>query len=255
MKNIFTIFLTLLISLSAHAVLKEKDLPQTLQILRIELTNYHRELSMLIEVNKKQSEGMRNQLMETLLRSNQNSLMLYSQKQEYVFDLTYACNEATDQYRLFQKQQLPFKNFLNKASNDIARYDSLIGSLRVMPVAMLSQEAQTDRNICLTLATNIRNSLEENRSTMKDYIRYYDMTEERLSHLNDYAQKRYNDIQTSIFKNGEANYWTIIKNWSTYWQTMQQTVSKKYQPNESSQWDSRWIFGLLISTILFAIIA
>ena len=255
MKNIFTIFLTLLISLSAHAVLKEKDLPQTLQILRIELTNYHRELSMLIEVNKKQSEGMRNQLMETLLRSNQNSLMLYSQKQEYVFDLTYACNEATDQYRLFQKQQLPFKNFLNKASNDIARYDSLIGSLRVMPVAMLSQEAQTDRNICLTLATNIRNSLEENRSTMKDYIRYYDMTEERLSHLNDYAQKRYNDIQTSIFKNGEVNYWTIIKNWSTYWQTMQQTVSKKYQPNESSQWDSRWIFGLLISTILFAIIA
>ena len=255
MKNIFTIFLTLLISLSAHAVLKEKDLPQTLQILRIELTNYHRELSMLIEVNKKQSEGMRNQLMETLLRSNQNSLMLYSQKQEYVFDLTYACNEATDQYRLFQKQQLPFKNFLNKASNDIARYDSLIGSLRVMPVAMLSQEAQTDRNICLTLATNIRNSLEENRSTMKDYIRYYDMTEERLSHLNDYAQKRYNDIQTSIFKNGGANYWTIVKNWGSYWQAMQETVSKKYQPNESSQWDSRWIFGLLISTILFAIIA
>lgn len=255
MKKNFIIFLALLITLSAHAVLKEKDLPQTLQILRIELTNYHRELSMLIEVNKKQSEGMRNQLMETLLRSNQNSLMLYSQKQEYVFDLTYACNEATDQYRLFQKQQLPFKNFLNKANNDIARYDSLIGSLRAMPVTMLSLEAQTDRNICLTLATNIRNSLEENRSTMKDYIRYYDMTEERLSHLNDYAQKRYNDIQTSIFKNGGANYWTIVKNWGSYWQTMRQTVSKKYQPNESSQWDSRWIFGLLISTILFAIIA
>jgi len=255
MKKNFIIFLALLITLSAHAVLKEKDLPQTLQILRIELTNYHRELSMLIEVNKKQSEGMRNQLMETLLRSNQNSLMLYSQKQEYVFDLTYACNEATDQYRLFQKQQLPFKNFLNKANNDIARYDSLIGSLRAMPVTMLSLEAQTDRNICLTLATNIRNSLEENRSTMKDYIRYYDMTEERLSHLNDYAQKRYNDIQTSIFKNGGANYWTIVKNWGSYWQAMQETVSKKYQPNESSQWDSRWIFGLLISTILYAIIA
>ena len=255
MKKFVTIFLALLITLSAHAVLKEKDLPQTLQILRIELTNYHRELSMLIEVNKKQSEGMRNQLMETLLRSNQNSLMLYSQKQEYVFDLTYACNEATDQYRLFQKQQLPFKNFLNKANNDIARYDSLIGSLRAMPVTMLSLEAQTDRNICLTLATNIRNSLEENRSTMKDYIRYYDMTEDRLSHLNDYAQKRYNDIQTSIFKNGGANYWTIVKNWGSYWQAMQETVSKKYQPNESSQWDSRWIFGLLISTILYAIIA
>ena len=163
MKRFATIFLILLITISAHAVLKEKDLPQTLQILRIELMNYHRELSQMIELNKKQSENMRNQLMETLLRSNQNSLMLYSQKQEYVFDLTYACNEATDQYRMFQRQQLPFKSFLNKANNDIARYDSLIGSLRAMPVTMLSEQAQTDRNICLTLATNIRHSLEENR--------------------------------------------------------------------------------------------
>ena len=124
MKRFATILLVMLITLSAHAVLKEKDLPQTLQILRTELMNYHRELSQMIEMNKKQSENMRNQLMETLLRSNQNSLMLYSQKQEYVFDLTYACNEATDQYRMFQRQQLPFKTFLNKANNDIARYDS-----------------------------------------------------------------------------------------------------------------------------------
>ena len=255
MKRFATIFLVMLITLSAHAVLKEKDLPQTLQILRTELMNYHRELSQMIEMNKKQSENMRNQLMETLLRSNQNSLMLYSQKQEYVFDLTYACNEATDQYRMFQRQQLPFKTFLNKANNDIARYDSLIGSLRAMPASMLSEQAQTDRNICLTLATNIRHSLEENRTTMQDYIRYYDMAEERLSHLNDYAQKRYNDIQTSIFRNGGDNYWNILKKWGYYWQTMSQTVKKKYQPNENSQWDSRWIFGLLISTILYAIIA
>ena len=255
MKRFATIFLILLITISAHAVLKEKDLPQTLQILRIELMNYHRELSQMIELNKKQSENMRNQLMETLLRSNQNSLMLYSQKQEYVFDLTYACNEATDQYRMFQRQQLPFKTFLNKANNDIARYDSLIGSLRAMPVTMLSEQAQTDRNICLTLATNIRHSLEENRSTMQDYIRYYDMAEERLSHLNDYAHKRYNDIQTNIFKNGGSSFWSILKEWGTHWQTMTQTVKKKYQPNENSQWDSRWIFGLLISTILYAIVA
>ena len=255
MKRFATILLVMLITLSAHAVLKEKDLPQTLQILRIELMNYHRELSQMIEMNKKQSENMRNQLMETLLRSNQNSLMLYSQKQEYVFDLTYACNEATDQYRTFQRQQLPFKTFLNKANNDIARYDSLIGSLRAMPVTMLSEQAQTDRNICLTLATNIRHSLEENRSTMQDYIRYYDMAEERLSHLNDYAHKRYNDIQTNIFKNGGDSFWSILKKWGTYWQTMTRTVKKKYQPNENSQWDSRWIFGLLISTILYVIIA
>ena len=254
-KAFLVILLALLTTLQGHAVLKEKDLPQTLQILRTELTNYHRELSQMIEQNRQQNEQVRNQLIDIMKSSNQNSLMLYSQKQDYVFDLTYACHEATEQYHNFQRKQLPFKTFITKAETDIARYDSLIGALQSMPVTMLDQQAQIDRNVCLTLATNIRNSLDDNRSMMQDYIRYYDMTEQRLSHLNDYAQKRYNDIQTSIFRNGGETYFHIIKAWGRNWHTMVSTVHKKYQPNENSQWDSRWIFGLLISIIFYGIIA
>ena len=256
MRKAFIIILfALLTTLQGHAVLKEKDLPQTLQILRTELTNYHREMSMLILANRQQNEQVRNQLIDIMKSSNQNSLMLYSQKQDYVFDLTYACHEATEQYHNFQRKQLPFKTYLSKIESDIARYDSLIGALHSMPITMLDQQAQIDRNVCLTLATNIRNSLDNNRTMMQDYIRYYDMTEQRLSHLNDYAQKRYNDIQTSIFRNGGATYFHIIKAWGSNWKTMVETVHKKYQPNEDSQWDSRWIFGLLISIIFYGIIA
>ena len=256
MRKAFLIILfALLTALQVHAVLKEKDLPQTLQILRTELTNYHRELSMMIRQNRQQNEQMHYQLVEIMKRSNQNSLMLYSQKQDYVFDLTYACHEATEQYHNFQRQQVPFKTFLSKIDTDIARYDSLIGSLQSMPVTVLEQQAQIDRNVCLTLATNIRNSLLENRLMMQEYIHYYDMTDQRLSNLNDYAQKRYNDIQTSIFLNGGVNYFHIISHWGEYWSKMVSTVHKKYQPNEDSQWDSRWIFGLLISIIFYAIIA
>lgn len=254
-KSFIIILLAVLTTLQGHAVLKEKDLPQTLQILRTELTNYHRELSVQIERNREQSEMVRNQLIDIMKSSNQNSLMLYSQKQDYVFDLTYACHEATEQYHEFQRKQLPFKTFLSKAETDIARYDSLIGALRAMPVTMLDRQGQIDRNVCLTLATNIRNSLDDNRAIMQDYIHYYNMTEQRLSHLNDYAQKRYNDIQTSIFRNGGETYFHIIAQWGRYWNTMVQTVRKKYQPNDESQWDSRWIFGLLISIIFYAIIA
>ena len=254
-KSFIIILLAVLTTLQGHAVLKEKDLPQTLQILRTELTNYHRELSVQIERNREQSEMVRNQLIDIMKSSNQNSLMLYSQKQDYVFDLTYACHEATEQYHEFQRKQLPFKTFLIKAETDIARYDSLIGALRAMPITMLDRQGQIDRNVCLTLATNIRNSLDDNRAIMQDYIHYYNMTEQRLSHLNDYAQKRYNDIQTSIFRNGGETYFHIIAQWGRYWNTMVQTVRKKYQPNDESQWDSRWIFGLLISIIFYAIIA
>ncbi len=255
MKRLVTFLLVLLTTLGAQAVLKEKDLSQTLQILRGELSTYHRELSQQIERNKQQSERVRQRLMTTMQRSNQNSLMLYSQNQEYVFDLTYACHEATEQYQEFQRQQLPFKIFLQHAEAEIARYDSLIGSLRAMPVGLLDDQAKEDRNICLTLATNIRSSMEENRSTLQEYIRYYDFTEQRLSHLNDYANKRYNEIQTNIFRNGGDTYFNILKEWNRYWRNMVRTVKKKYEPNEKSQWDSRWIFGLLFSTFFFAVIA
>jgi small-conductance mechanosensitive channel len=181
--------------------------------------------------------------------------MLYSQKLDYVFDLTYACHEATEQYYDFQRQQLPFKMFMDKTESEIARYDSLITSLKSMPITILDDKGKTDRNVCLTLASNIRNSLLENRATLNDYIRIYDRTEQRLSNLNDYAQNRYLDIQTNIFKNGGDSYFTILGNWSRYWRNMERTVEKKYQPNAHSQWDSRWIFGLLFSTIIYAIIA
>lgn len=239
----------------AHAVLKEKDLSQTLRILRTELTDYHRELQQRMEMDQRQSEQVRERLVSIMKRSNQNSLMLYSQKQEYVFDLTYACHEATELYQEFTRQRLPFKVFMNKAESEIARYDSLIVSLKAMPPSMLDRQTSTDRSVCLTLATSIRNALEENRVTMEEYIHIYELTEQRLSRQNDYAQKRYNDIQTSIFRNGGESYFTILKNWGHQWRRMSETVKKKYQPTDNSQWDSRWIFGLLISVIFYAIIA
>ena len=36
---------------------------------------------------------------------------------------------------------------------------------------------------------------------------------------------------------------------------MTETVAKKYEPTDNSQWDSRWIFGLLISIVFYAVIA
>ena len=105
MKRILTIMLVMLVTMSAQAVLKEKDLQQTLQILRTELTIHHRELSQRIEMNRKQNEQVRQRLIETMKRADQNSLMLYSQKLDYVFDLTYACHEATEQFHDFQSQR------------------------------------------------------------------------------------------------------------------------------------------------------
>ena len=97
--------------LKAHAVLKERDLDQTLEILRSELTAYHHDLTDISNERKQQNEMIFGQLMETMKQSNQNSLMLYSQKQNYVFDMTYACHQATEQYHEFRRSQIPFQQF------------------------------------------------------------------------------------------------------------------------------------------------
>ena len=256
-KFLSILLLVLLITTEAQAVLKEKNLEQTLSILRTELTTKYHEMKARKERRSQMDEQIGQELRDVMIQSNQNALMLYSQQQEYIFDLTYACHETTEQYREFKDLQLPFRSFLNRTNVDIARYDSLIISLKEVPAAILSKKALKDREVCLILATSIRNELQESSAQLTEYIEYHDATEDRLSDLNNYAQKRYNDIQTSIFKNGSDTYFEVLKNFGRQWRRMLRTVERKYNPKNSigSQWDSIYIFGLFISIIVYAIIA
>ena len=237
----------------AGAVLKEKNLDSTLVILRAELTKHYQELNDQRTEQRRQSQEVFTNLRETMKQSNQNALMLYSQKQEYLFDLTYACHQATEQYQRFQRQQLPFREFISNTSGEIARYDSLINSLQAMPTNIMGERAKTDRSVCLTLATVIKRTMEEDSQQMEDYIRYYNMTEQRLKHMNDYAQKRYYDIQTSIFVNGGDTYLEILRNIKEKWQDMKEIVTRKYTTDETtkhSDWNMYWIFGLFVAALI-----
>ena len=259
MKKRFTLaFLMLTVWLmSAHAVLKEKDLDNTLSILRTELTKYHAELERQTGFMKHQQEVIRKNLFSVLNRSNQNSLMLYSQKSEYIFDLTYACHEATEQFREFQKNVMPFRTFMEKTNSDIARYDSLINNLSTMNTMTLSEKAKTDRNVCLTLAVNIRHTLRDNRDQLNDYIRIYENTEKKLRYLNDYANKRYGDIQDNIFNNGGKNYFSILSNLGRNLRETREAVNDKYQRYQKvrSDWDVNIILSFFGSLLLYALIA
>jgi len=257
-RYIIILALMLGITIEAGAVLKEKNLEETLTILRSELTKHYHELTSQREEREEQTQEVFRNLTQTMKQSNQNALMLYSQKQEYLFDLTYACHQATEQYQRFQRQQMPFRDYLKKTDVEIARYDSLVNSLKLMPTNMLSEQAKTDRNVCLTLATSIMRALEEATQQMEDYIRYYDSTELRLKNMNDYAQKRYYDIQTSIFVNGGDTYIDIIRHLKEKWQTMKEVVQKKYTTDKESQrsdWNVYWIFGLFVAIAFYALIA
>ena len=240
--------LELMIVLPSHAVLKEKNIENTLSLLRLELTNYRTELERQSGLMKAQQEQVMMNMISVMNRSRQNSLMLYSQKNGFIFDLTYACHEATEQYQEFQKNVKPFRQYLNTADVEISRYDSLINELGTMGKYGLSEKAKVDRNVCITLAINIRHTLNDNRVQMRDYIKIYNQTEERLKYLNTYANTRYKDIQQSIFSNRGDNYVNILKNIGHNVVETSETVSEKYKPQKKvkSDWDSRIMLGLLI---------
>lgn len=256
MKRVIWIILFALSIADAHAVLKEKDLEKTLSVLRGELSEYHREQVNQAEEKKQQANEIIRLLQETVKRSNQNALMLYSQKPNYVFDMTYACHEATEQYIEFQRQQQPFQAFLDQVDVELAKYDSLMTSLKAMHISMLSAKAQTDRNVCLALTASIRNRLEENRQQVADYISIYEITEQRLKHLNDYANKRYNDIQTNIFMNGGDNYITVLRNLRNELKETRATIEDKYKPSRhQSDWDSTVIIRLFMLIAFYVVVA
>lgn len=254
---LINILLMLLVALPSYAVLKERNIGGSLAMLRIELSNYHNKLERQTGAQKDQREQVMKQLLSTMNRSQQNAIMLYSQKSGNVFDLTYACHEATEQYKSFKETVGPFREYVDETNKEIIRYDSLISDLSSMYTASLTDKEKIDRNVCLTLAVNIRRTLNYKKQQSQQYIDIYKRTEARLKGLNDYANKRYAEIQASIFYNNGENVFSLLRNLKNEIKTTGQTMAEKYRPTNKfhSDWDSRIILILLAIIVFYALIA
>lgn len=117
----------------AGAVLKESNLNQTISVLRAELENSRNQMRQQMARYYARVQEQHNQMVSTMQRSEQIALMLYSQREDYTFDLTYACNEATEQYRQFTRQRMPYDKIISRLNAEIIRYQNLIESLEALP--------------------------------------------------------------------------------------------------------------------------
>lgn len=254
MKKRLYIIILLMVAfvLPSNAVLKEANLDTTLYMLRTELTNYHIDLEKQNQAAKAQQLAVIQELISIVKQADQNSIMLYSQRNGYIFDMTYACHEATEQFKKFKSKAVPFRQMIKKNNVEVARFDSLINYLYGMNTMFLSEEAQVNRNVDLTLAVNIRRQLVEKQKQLQAYVQAYDRTDRKLQALNDYTNRRYEDIQNSIFNNGDDNYLRILRNFSMNYKEAKTSVTEKYKPvpGMMSQWDVRIIF-ILFGIIVF----
>ncbi len=256
-KLFFITILLFFLTLPAAAVLQEDSLKNSLSVLRHELIAQHLEQTKQLNKSRFITEQVTNQLKEIGDKSAQVSLMLYSQKTDNIFDLTYACQQATELWKDFQTKTRPFHDLITESNEEIARYDSLVNVLSTMYTFGLTPKMKTDRNVCLTLAVSIRRMLKERNDSYQEYIQYYEYSQHQLQALDAYAQKRYEEIQSSIFANGGDNYIKILKAAPYRITHISNTLAEKYTPQNvvMSQWDVKWIITLFSMILIYGLIA
>ena len=277
---IFTVF-------DAHAVLKEKDLAQTLGVLRGELEQTYNEATLRYERFEKRNREQHTNLIQMMQRSNQIALMLYSQKSDFTFDMTYACQAATEQYRKLNSRHLPFAKIKEGLQSEIDRYEELINALQNLPprllpngelaqlpdsikammpkrildttklsLFMLDEQGLADREACLDYAIAIRDTYIQMLEEITKDEEHYAFVTKRVKELNDYAMARYEKIQQSIFVNGGFNYFETLKRFKMYYSLAKKDVDDKYKPlKEQSEWRGPVIFGISFFMLFYIVLA
>ncbi len=294
-KRLACLLIMLCVSISAGAVLKEKNLNSTLSVLRAELeTAFYEQRSNMARYNM-YTEQQHKQMVALMQRSDQVALMLYSQKQDFTFDMTYACHEATEMYREFNKRSMPYNNIMKRMDAELTRYKYLIETLSMIPPSMkrmgqakqgqqppkyimdkngkqrklpfmLDGQGLHDRKACLDYATALARNLQNMRNNVEKDEQHYQRMSAKLKKMNDYAILRYNDIQHTIFVNGDQSYLEIVKNMPMQYRSAKADVNEKYDEEKVkianggerkvySQWRGPIVGGLSVFVLLYMLIA
>lgn len=294
-KRLACLLIMLCVSISAGAVLKEKNLNSTLSVLRAELETAFYEHRNSMARYKMYTEQQHKQMVALMQRSDQVALMLYSQKQDFTFDMTYACHEATEMYREFNKRSMPYNNIMKRMDAELTRYKYLIETLSMIPPSMkrmgqakqgqqppkyimdkngkqrklpfmLDGQGLHDRKACLDYATALARNLQNMRNNVEKDEQHYQRMSAKLKKMNDYAILRYNDIQHTIFVNGDQSYLEIVKNMPMQYRSAKADVNEKYDEEKVkianggerkvySQWRGPIVGGLSVFVLLYMLIA
>ena len=264
MKKRILIALLLVLAVPAVAVFKEKDLTQTLRVLLYELQQDYNKVLNFNAASEQRIQQQHQELVELVEDSNELSIMLYSQPQDYTFDLTYALHQVTRKYEDFNASRTPFDQIIANMQVELDRYSKLAQTLRNMPPVkvnpalvpqlesvMDSIDVSIDtllnlpsfaleegfkmdslttvyRDSCLVIAEAMVDHYLTAIQKVEEDSEYYADTDELLKEAYDYAQTRYAEVQRKVFLEGQRNYFTILGDAGRYWNRAVSDAQKKY---------------------------
>ena len=277
--TLISIVVALLAAIPAFAVFTEKNLRHTLEVLVFELKDAYNELAETHESESRKEVAQHRELIKLIENCNELSIMLYSQQQDYIFDLTYALNKVTDQYLSFNASRMPYNEIVDRLEIDIDRYDKLIRTLKNLPPAIREKEApvavtvvdtlapddtsfiavpsileeaearpfmldslgQVLRDSCLYYAEMIEELYWDDLIRIDEDNNYYVETDRHIKDAYNYAQDRYKIVQKKIFVDGQIPYFTLLKSFGQNWeQAVCSCIDKYTTRTENDSIVSEW---------------
>jgi len=278
-KKIFSIFLGFCLlfgtAFPLGAVFNERDLPHTLRVLCFELEKAYSDLARKEQAFNAETQRQHAALLQLMRDSEEMSLMLYSQQQDFTFDLTYALQQVTDQYRTFLENRKPYEKRLRYLDVEIERYEHLSRELRSLPPVIgevrdtipvqtpLDAVSLKNRDQCLYYSARLLETLRRFRSGLVDDSAQYERTGDRLRKAYDYAKARYDIVQKSIFTESQNNLVQVLADFPRFVEQAFRDASDKYgRANFTGAVRSEWrgpkvigfafmvFFYLLLATLL-----
>ena len=143
-KRITFLFALFALAVPAMAVFTGMDLDVTLSNLRRELFHDYRQIAGTQVQLQEQNSRQHRRMVDIVKKCNDLSLMLYSQKQDYTFDISYALEKVSQEYRDFNKNRTPYDRIVASLDVEIDRYARLIESLRRLPPELREVEVVPD---------------------------------------------------------------------------------------------------------------
>ena len=132
------------VAVPALAVFTGLDLDATLSNLRRELYHDYRQIEETWQQLDVKYEQQHRRMVDVVKKCNDLSLMLYSQKQDYTFDISYALEKVSKEYKDFNKNRTPYDRIVANLDIEINRYARLIESLRRLPPELREVEVVPD---------------------------------------------------------------------------------------------------------------
>ena len=105
----------------------------------------------------------------------------------------------------------------------------------------LSGQQLEDRRVCLEYAETLRDGIQTFLEALEAESTYYESVRDKVHSLNDFAQSRYKIMQENIFRNGDANYFSVLASLPSYVRQANRAAMTKYRPfREHEQTFSEW---------------